>query len=288
MLLSCFQYLHKHKIFSGFLVLAYSLAIVFLHGTFVKISVVVMNNYSLPVYNVLVRNVFGGLGLLLFLLLLFKSIKSELRFLLLLYLFSVSVLIALHAAFLFEMNIEIIHAIEYALLALLVYSLTGKYGAAIIFCIPVMLIDEWRQYLVLYPGYTQYFEFNDIVMDILGCGFAMLALKILCVEIRAKSTNVFFTRAEFIFLVLLVISFFALLKTCVFSLHIKSSCSNTIIPLSLLENPDSFWQVHSFTKARYHVLSPVNGIVAITFLCLFFMGLDGYSSSAKTSPSKMV
>ena len=288
MLLRFFQYLHKHKILSGLLVLAYSLSIIFLHDTFVKVSVVVMNNYSLPVYNVWVRNVFGGLGFLLFIVLLVKSFRNQQKFLLLFYLLSISVLMGVHASFLFEMNIEIIHAIEYALLALLMYSLTGKYGAAIIFCIPVMLIDEWRQYLVLYPGYTQYFEFNDIVMDILGCGFAMLTLKIFMIEFRDKPIELFYTRAEFIFLVLLVFSFFILLKTCVFSTHIKYACSNTLIPLSLLENPDSFWQVHSFTKAKYHVLSPVNGMIAITALCLFFMGLDGYSSSAKTSPSKMV
>ncbi len=270
------------------MVIAYSLAIILLHDTFVNISILVMNNYSLPVYNILVRNVFGGLGFVLFVFLLFKITKSNQKLLLLFYLFSVAVLMGIHAAFLFEMNIEIIHAIEYALLALLMYSFTGRYGAAIIFCIPVMLIDEWRQYLVLYPGYTQYFEFNDIVMDVLGCGFAMLALKISGVEFSGKNVAVFYKRAEFIFLAIFVFSFFILLQTCVFSAHIKYSCNNTLIPLSKLENPDSFWQIHSFTKATYHVLSPVNGMLIITALCLFFMALDGYSSSAKTSPSKMV
>jgi hypothetical protein len=287
MLLRCFLFLNNRKILSGFLVVLYSLAIIFLHDFFVKISVVVMNSYSLPVYNVLVRNVFGGVGVLSFLLLLTKCIRAK-NAQLLFYLFISTVLIVLHALFLFEMNIEIIHAIEYALLALLVYSLCGRFGAAVIFCIPLMLIDEWRQYLVLYPGYTQYFEFNDIVMDVIGCGFAMLSLKILGVDIKSKPRVVFFLREEFLFLVILSISYFLLLQTCVFAYHISVASNTTIISLSLLENPYSFWQIHDFTKAKYHVLSPITGFVVIFCLSVFFMGLDGYSSTAKTSPSKMV
>jgi hypothetical protein len=288
MLLQLFNFLHRNKLFTGLLIVAYSLAIILLHDTFVNISIVVMNKYSLPVYNDLVRNLFGGVGIMVFLFLLIKTVHATNRVKLLIYLFSIAFFIGLHASFLFEMNIEIIHAIEFAVLALLMFAFTGRFGAAVVFCIPVMLIDEYRQYMVLYPQYTLYFEFNDIVMDVLGCGFAMITLKIFGVEFSSTSHTIFYKRSEFIFLSSFLFLFLALLLTCVFSSHINTACSHTIFPLSRLENPELFWQTHAFTKAKYHVLSPISGAIILTGLCVFFLGLDGYSSSAKTSPSKIV
>lgn len=270
----------------GILSLIYGGTIVLLHDTFVKVSIVVMNYFSLDTYNIIVRNIAVAIGVGLFLSLVYFSSKHSERLKLFSYIIITTALIIIHALFLFEMNIEIIHAAEYGLLSLLLYKTFNRFGAAVVFALPVMVFDEYYQYAILYPSYTKYFEFNDIVMDIIGCGFAMILVK--SVVDKKEKITIWYRRHEMIFLFAVAFVFVALLASCVISSHNTYTCGNTIFSLSRIENPETFWHTHSFTKATYHILKPIEGFIIVMLLCLFFIGLDGYSSTARTSPSKMV
>ncbi len=287
MLQKLFKQLQKRKWVALLLALLYATAIILLHDSFVQLSIVLMNKFSLPRYNELVRNTFVVLGGSFFLFLIVMAFKHPERTRVLFYLFSTMFLLIVHSLFLLEMNIEIIHAVEYAVLAVLFFTATGKFGLSIVLCIPVMLIDEYLQYEIFYPSYSLYFEFNDIVLDVLGCAFALIALKVFLPNWNSERV-VFYRRKEFIMISSTCVLFFLLYALCVFSQHTSTMCSNTIFNMSRLENFESFWHIHHFTKAKYHVLSPTAGVLLIYFLSLFVMGLDGYSSTAKTSPSKMV
>ncbi len=231
-----------------------------------------MNNLSLPVYNqvVLIISIGAGIAVLTSLLyMLYKTNADRNRKLF--FLMLTSLLIALHYKFLFEMNIEVVHVLEFTLLSVLLFPLLGSFGASVAFTLPFIFVNEWYQYVVLYPGYIQYFEFNDVVIDLLGCGMAMVFLWIAGVKPDQKSA--FWQKPEFVFLIVVNGLFLVLLATCVFALYPEGRCPNTFLVLNQLHNPHLFWQTHVY-GAVYHVMKPMEGLVAVNLVCLLFSFMD--------------
>src|SRR5690606_5715998 len=109
--------------------------------------------------------------------------------------------------------------------------------------------------------------------DVMGCGLAMVSLMILGIKSKPYELS-FFRKPEFIFLVVLNAIFMLGLFTCVFALYSENVCDNTIMIMNQLENPNAFWQIHPYIGAKYHVLTPIEGMTLITLSCLFFMGMD--------------
>lgn len=237
-----------------------------------------MNNLSLPVYNkvVLVVSICGGFAVFASLLYMLYKTKED-RNRKLFFLVLTSLLITLHYKFLFEMNIEVVHVVEFTVLSVLLFPLLGSFGAAVTFTLPFIVVNEWYQYTVLYLGYIQYFEFNDIVIDLLGCGMAMLFLWI--AGAKPKLTFVFGIMPELIFLIAVNLLFLVLVATCIFAFYPEGKCGTTFLVLNQLPNPHLFWQTHVY-GAVYHVMKPLEGLVAINLVCLFFAGIDFFAVKA--------
>lgn len=231
-----------------------------------------MNHFSLLVYNVLVRNFSLAIGALVLGFCSWKVFLNK-RFDLLFFLFILLALLVLHWLFLFEMNIEIIHALEFGLLALLLYGATCNAGAAVILCLPFMLIDEWVQYSLLYGNYNKYYEFNDLVLDILGAGLAILVLKIIEKE-RKTVLLPFWKRNEYRVLFVLLIFFCVLVLSGVLAAHQSQVNTYTIFTLSRIDAPELFWQTHAFTGAKYHILAPLPGAFIMFVLCVLLGCID--------------
>ncbi|MFN8293894.1 MAG: hypothetical protein U0T72_09240 [Chitinophagales bacterium] len=231
-----------------------------------------MNHFSLLVYNVLVRNFSLSIGALVLGFCSWKVFLNK-RFDLLFFLFILLALLVLHWLFLFEMNIEIIHALEFGLLALLLYGATCNAGAAVILCLPFMLIDEWVQYSLLYGNYNKYYEFNDLVLDILGAGLAILVLKIIEKE-RKTVLLPFWKRNEYRVLFVLLIFFCVLVLSGVLAAHQSQVNTYTIFTLSRIDAPELFWQTHAFTGAKYHILAPLPGAFIMFVLCVLLGCID--------------
>ncbi len=269
MLLKLINWLKLHKALNLALVFIYGIALIFFHDFFVGLSYNAMNKLSLPVYNkvVLIFSATLSIGILAyFLFKLFRTTENKNRKLF--FLLVTFALIALHYKFLFEMNIEIIHVVEFAFLSLLLFPLLGSFGTSVVFTLPFIFVNEWYQYVVLYPNYIHYFEFNDIVIDLLGCGMAMIFLWIAGVKPTKNLVG-------FISLTLIDVLFIVLLVTCVFALYPSTECENTFLVLNQLPNPHLFWQTHVY-GAIYHVMKPVEGMLAINLVCLFFTAADFY------------
>ena len=258
--------------FLSLLVVLYSFAIIHLHDFFVQLSVVVMNHFSLATYNVLVQNTIAVFGVFLISITSLKAFKSK-RFRLFGFFLFYCLLLFIHWLFLFEMNIEIIHALEFGLLALLLYGATCNAGAAVILCLPFMLIDEWVQYSLLYGNYNKYYEFNDLVLDILGAGLAILVLKIIEKE-RKTVLLPFWKRNEYRVLFVLLIFFCVLVLSGVLAAHQSQVNTYTIFTLSRIDAPELFWQTHAFTGAKYHILAPLPGAFIMFVLCVLLGCID--------------
>ncbi|MCS6934062.1 MAG: hypothetical protein NZM35_02785 [Chitinophagales bacterium] len=179
----------------------------------------------------------------------------------------------------FDSNIEFIHSLEYAFLVLLVFPFVSRFGAAIILTVPFMLIDEWYQYTSLYPAFNTYFEFNDILMDIFGCGLMMSILKIYGVE-SDKSTP-FYRRTEFFVMLGGIALIFVLLYYCVIATYANLVCENTLLVLNERKSPEPMWRLHEIRNVWYHVMKPGEALVVISTALIFYMGLDGFFTVAR-------
>jgi len=259
-----------------FLVFAYFIFIFLMHVPCAKLSVFVEHHLSLPVYNKVVIGVCIVL-LALYLLLVFDQLKkrADNRIHKIIYLVFALSFIIIHFKIMFEMNIEIIHIFQYSILAFLLFPLTRRFGAAVCFAIPFMLVDEWNQYINLYPGYVEYFEFNDVILDINGCGLAMVTLY-LCGVAGVTTLKPLWKRPEFILIVGLTFSVFIAIKTCFIALYTADKCSNTWLVLNIIKEQQFFWRKFPGRDAVYHIMQPVEAIVAIIALALFYFGMDSF------------
>ena len=272
----CVSWFENNRIVNLCLIFLYFIFIYYMHDPVVHLSVWVMNLLSLPVYNKVVMAI-SVLLLILFVAFIaqqFKKYEGNRRLKTAYLLFTV-IIIAIHFRTMFEMNIEIIHVFEYPMLALLLFPITRRFGAAIFFTIPFMLMDEWHQYIVLYPSYVDYFEFNDIMIDIYGCGLAMVALLICGVEGQLP-VNPFWKRPEFIFLVVALVLLAVAIQTCFISVYEADKCANTWLVLNHIHEPITFWRRFPGRDVVYHVMQPIEAIIAISLLTATYFGLDSF------------
>ncbi len=72
---------------------------------------------------------------------------------------------------------ECIHFVQYALLAVLVFPFVGRLGTTVVACTIIGALDEGYQYVVLHAHWGTYFDFNDVILNLLGAGFGVIALR---------------------------------------------------------------------------------------------------------------
>ena len=270
-----------HKAFNGLLVFLYSCFLIFLHDPAVKHVVAFKNEIGLQVFNRYTAIVSGVILVMLLGLLLrglvkipaFRTLKIALTGLWLAFLL-------VHWFMMLEMKIEIIHAFEYALLAMLIYPLFNRFAPALVFSLPVMITDELYQYLHLYPNYVEYFEINDIVLDMLGAGLGLILIWILGTSPQAFKKQAF-KKPEIISLVLFNLLVILGFISGLFARIPAEAGENTIFIFNRLKSPFQFWQEHPFNEVTYHVIQVFEGLVIINILILLFIALDGIT--AKTS-----
>ena len=241
-LIRAVNWLEQRRFINVVLVFAYFIFIFLMHVPCAKLSVWVEWHLSLPVYNTVVKAT-CILFLIPYLALIITQLKKhydnsphKMIYLLLTLSF-----IIIHFSIMFEMNIEIIHIFQYSILAFLLFPLTRRFGAAVCFAIPFMLIDEWNQYINLYPGYVEYFEFNDVILDINGCALAMITLYICGVK-GSDHLNPLWKRTEFISIIGFVLAVIIAIKTCFIALYATDKCSSTWLTLNIIKEAPTFWR----------------------------------------------
>ena len=275
-LIRIINWLEQQRLVNLVLVFAYFIFIFLMHVPCAKLSVWVQWHLSLPVYNNVVKAT-CILLLILYLALCITQLRKRAnnRSLKIAYLLLTLSFITLHFRIMFEMNIEIIHIFQYSILAFLLFPLTGRFGAAVCFAIPFMLIDEWNQYINLYPGYVEYFEFNDVILDINGGGLAMITLYICGVK-GSETLKPLWKRPEFISILAFGLAVFIAVKTCYVALYTADKCTNTRLVLNIINEAPTFWRQFPGRDVVYHIMQPVEAIVAIIALSFFYFGLDSF------------
>jgi hypothetical protein len=272
-------WLQARPVINLFLVIAYFLFILLMHDTMVHVSLWIEARLSLPTYNLVIEAVFVMLVLLLGATLFmrfkinFKDLKLEFA-----YLFLTLLFIIVHSRFMFDSNIEVIHSFEYSILVFLIFPFTRRFGAAILFALPFMLIDEWYQYRILYPT-LDYFDLNDIMMDTYGCGLTMTLLMTFGIK-GSNAIKPFWKRPEFISLICLLVVVLIAVKICLIAPYNSDVCGNTLLVLNQRMTSEPFLRPHPTHHIMFHVMKPVEAMIAITGIHLFYFGLDSFRKTA--------
>ena len=267
-------WLQTRRLINLVLVLVYFVFLVQMHHPLVLLSMWMEHNLTIETYNVLVAAVFLTLlGLLLFYLSKLFLKYRENRNLKLVYLLTTLLLLIFHSRFMFDSNIEVIHAFEFTFLAFLIFPFTKRFGAAIFFTLPFMLIDEWYQYILLYPQWNDYFDLNDIMTDTYGCALTMLALMIAGVK-GNENVKPVWKRPEFIGLIAGLILVLAATQLGYLVSYANEAGSNTLLVMNKSLTGEPFWRAHPTHHILYHVMKPVEGLIAIASLHFFYFGLD--------------
>jgi hypothetical protein len=272
-------WLQTRRLINLVLIAGYFLFLLFMHDPLVHVSMWVEKQLSLQLYNTVVAAVFVLLVIVAGSLLLRKLLadKSN-RTLKVFYLFATLLLLFIHSRFMFDSNIEVIHSLEFTGLAFLIFPLTRRFGATIFFTVPFMLIDEWYQYTVLYPQWLDYFDLNDLMTDTYGCALAMLTLMILGIK-GSENVKPFWQRTEFIALASGVVVILVLVKLCIIAPYANQVCDNTRLLINHRLTEEPFWRPHPTHHINFHVMKPLEALIAIASLHLFYFGLDSFRNA---------
>lgn len=268
------SWLESRRIINLVLVLAYFFFILHMHDPMVHLSMFIESFLSHNLYNRVVEVVY-----LVFLAavagIIWKQLNRNTEHInyKVSYLAATILFVFIHSRFMFDSSIEVIHSFEFTLLTFLIFPLAGRFGAAVLFTLPFMLIDEWYQYILLYPLYNDYFDLNDIMMDTYGCGLAMLMLMIIGVKAQQSDTP-FWKRPELIGLISLVILVLVAAKLCIIAPYMSQKCNNTLLVMNERNGIEPFLRLHPKNNIMFHVMKPVEGLIAITILHLFYLTMD--------------
>jgi len=175
-------------------------------------------------------------------------------------------LIWLTNSFLFVINIESVHYIQYAIGSLLIFGIIGHYFSTLFICFLIALFDEAYQYFYLSPHRTDYFDINDIITDFLGAAFGLLILKTFSIREWGNASKKMLNGFVIPLVLVLALLLFAL------STNFLSIYPSDDKYMLVREMQEGFWSKVP-PKVTYHVVGPAEGslILPALFLLYFFV-----------------
>lgn len=264
---SFISFLTKNPFVNSLLLLTYYLLVVLPHE---KLGVAIFNafkNHSRDEYNMIIIVGFIVFSTTVLAFLAKEVLQSPAKNRILAYSILQFILISISFYYLIIVNIECIHFIQYAVFAILAYSLVEKYQDIILLTLIAAIFDEAYQYFYLSPQRTNYYDFNDIVLDLIGAGSGIIILYIYGFTNKVKKGLSLVSMMFFIFSLLVILAF-----TLQF-LWVNPT-DNSIDLLTLIRVPEEgFWTFLNFDVV-YHVLKPWEGILLVTLLSFFYLSID--------------
>lgn len=265
------RFLAEHKWLNGFILLVYFLLVVLPHEQVGLLTVKIFGGLSRENYNLIIL-IFAGILFALLIIATFKKALQHPQKKLILF-YSVSTILFVVACFkvLFVMNIESIHFMQYGIFAILCFPLIGNFTQTLIWSTLAGAFDEAYQYFYLAPERTDYFDWNDVIINLIGAALGLLVLKIYRIEIVRTAKN-FLQSPVFYFLCLLSLSVVVLLSTGILSIYADAESSTPFTLVKIL--PESFWSFPPGPYVKYHIVLPLEGLIITTLLWFFYVGLD--------------
>jgi len=205
--------------------------------------------------------------------------------------FSVSFLIlGYHTLFIF--NTEAVHFVQYGGLAILLYLLLGGLGRSILWTTILGALDEAYQYWVLYADRFTWFDFNDVILNILGAAIGCVCVWILACSARERPrlTPAVLRRGITSPVWLLGLAFL-LAPVAAYSagLLVRFPADKSrpwqIVLARRFPDPNRFWETTPWGKTL-HNLSPAEGMLLTTGLIALYLPMDVRLRRARPCPQE--
>lgn len=195
-------------------------------------------------------------------------------------------LIAASWPWLFYTDIEVVHFPQYAVLSVLLYALTRRFGRSLLYASLLGAADECFQFYVSHPNWAINLDFNDMMYNAIGAGFGCTLIYI-AVEGRLSARGpahrgshadrpavALLRRATPILIVLVICSACGLLwHTGQLSLDPLPDGSKPKYVIRRCGPPARYWEHTSWGK-RYHEITPIEAGGLAMLLLVFYGSMD--------------
>jgi len=274
-------FLSERTVLAVLLITVYYLLVVLMHEQISNFFIQLVEGVKRNVYQRAVLSV-GLVFLVIYVFFIIRNIiirqwKRSIIF----YLFFTLVFVVLSFQVIIVHNVETIHFAQYAGLAILLYPIVKRFGDTVFWCTILGAIDETYQYLVLNPLGTDYFDFNDIVLNLIGGGLGVLLLFSTGFYIFRTERKAWYKSLVNIALIVLTIAIGILLLTSTIQYYpAEDGTAGHLILIK--EQLDGFWKEVPSLNTRFHVLRPLYGMIIIILLGLFYSSMDRVVKSIQT------
>ena len=264
-----FNWLSAHKIVNVAIAVVYYLLIVLPHEQVGRAIVNLFKTKSRAYYQHTVLLI-GVVALCAVLLFLAQKIKNHP--------YQTRVLIALSATIammivsfnlLLVHNVEIIHFVQYASFGFVIYPLFRNANKTLFWCTLAGAIDEANQYLILAPQNTDYYDFNDVILNQLGAGMGLVILFALGFYNAQRAKTKWYQSAEIITSVAIVISLIVMYVAGEFSYYMPTQGDAPLFVLIKKVYPNFFTEIKHL-NVRFHVVKPYAGLVIVALIGVFY------------------
>ncbi len=263
------SFLGRHRLINILTGACYYLATVLLHEEVSRVSVWIQDKLTLRVYNNLIT-VIGVASIVAISAYIANRIRlSSDRYFRTIYLFITMSLVVISYTTLMVVNVEAIHFLQYAVLAIPVFAVTLHFGDTLFWTTLLGAIDEAYQYIVLKNW--KYFDFNDIVLNLVGGAIGVILIYIL-LDYKRISPDIknrrWFRSPAIITSSILTVGSLLLYVTGLVRTYPGPDSKKAVILLSKELPSKEFWISFKWGKT-YHILKPAEGII----LCIVLIGI---------------
>ena len=267
------NWLHERPIINLFIAIAYYLLVVLPHEAAGRIIARNLDDtLGRTAYNNLMLSL-ALLGLLAYAVILIKNVRKNKGTAGPVYgTFVVTLaLAALSFPLLIVIHVEVVHFVQYGVMALLLFPLVRRYGETACWCMLLGAADEAWQHFYLAPEKSMYFDFNDLIINLLGCGFGLAAIKASRPGfVLPPRTPAWRSPFLLVLAVLAVMVGIAFMLGLLHYLPLDETAKRWAIIRA--EQPGFWTTVHP--NVTFHVVQPLEGMVILAMLLLFYAGLD--------------
>jgi len=272
---SLLNYLSTHRKLAVFISACYFLLVVLPHELVGK---VIERTLDIPLgrdaYNLLIVLI-AGLSTLFLIYWLFRNLKNFSRkdqSLLWVLLSTDLILIVVSLFTIVVINIELIHVLQYAIMAILVFPILHNYRETLFWCSLLGALDELYQYMVLAPDKNDYFDFNDVIINLLGVALGLILIRAKG-YISTKHFRSYFTSPASI--AILSISLILVVGMIIGCFDVISDPEESNVLFSFIkEDKPGFWRELP-PNVKFHVIRPLEGLIILSLLFNVFKNI-GY------------
>ncbi len=165
-------------------------------------------------------------------------------------------------SYLFVINIESVHYVQYAVGVILVFALCEHYFVSLFLACLIGIFDESYQYFYLAPERTDYFDFNDVITNLLGAGLGLILLRIFQIRQKVKPRII---RNGFLIPLLSLVALVSIaLGTKILSVYPSDDS------FMLVKKIQEGWWTTVPPDVTFHVVQPLEGLLIISLLFLIY------------------